>query len=58
MNFCASILTLKMEGNAHFQCSMLYYSRKVKIQLKPTKNSFMQCMEKVLLLIEHVKMVF
>ena len=30
MNFCAAILTLKMEEDSHFQCIILYYFKKDK----------------------------
>ena len=48
MNFCAAILILKMEENKqYFWHIMLYYFKKSKNALKPTKK-FVQCMENVL----------
>ena len=57
MNFCVAILVLKMEENTqHFQYIMLYYFKKGKNTTEThTHKRFVQCMEKVLWLIEHVK---
>ena len=39
MDFCAAILTLKVEENMqHFQCFMLFISKKVKMQLECIKK--------------------
>ena len=56
LNKCVAILILKMEEKrATFSaCYSFTTLRKVKIHLKHNKR-FMQCMEKVLWLIEHVK---
>ena len=55
VNFCVAILILKMEEKMqHFWHIMLYYFRKVKMQLKCEKR-FVHCMEKVLWLTEYVK---
>ena len=52
---CVAILILKMEENTqHFWHIMLYYFKKCKTETKMPKK-FVQCMEKVLWYIEHVK---
>ena len=56
VNFCAAILILKMEEyTQHFGILCFSILRKVKMQLKCKRKRFVQCMEKVLWLIEHVK---
>ena len=48
VNFCVAILILRMEENTqYFQYIMLYYFKKVKMQLKCQKR-FVQCVQKVL----------
>ena len=48
VNFCAAILTLKMEDNMqHFQPIMLYDFKKGK-NATERQEQFLQCMEKVL----------
>ena len=55
MTFCVAILILKMEENTHFQHIMLYYFKKGKNATLLKKIIIVQCMEKALWLIEHVK---
>ena len=57
MNFCvAMFLILKMEEKSNISCILRFIiSRKVKTQLKRKKKRFVQCMEKVLWLIERGK---
>ena len=58
MNFCVAILILKVEETTqHFWHIMLYYFKKGKNAKLKGKKRFMQCMEKVLWLIERVEMV-
>ena len=55
MNFCVAILILRLEENMqHFWHIMLYYFKKGKNATEMQKK-FVQCMEKVLWLIESVK---
>ena len=54
-NFCIAILILKMEENMqHFGHIMLYYFKKGKKEWKCRKQ-FVQCVEKVLLVISWVR---
>ena len=58
MNFCVAILILKMEDKKqHFWHIMLYYFKKGKNATEMQKMicAVVQCMEKVLWLIERVK---
>ena len=58
MNFCVTILILKIEEKSNiFGILRFIISRKVKMQLKHKKR-FVQYMETVLWLIEHVKSGF
>ena len=47
VNFCVTILILKMEGNEHFWHIILYYFKKGK-NITETKQGLVQCVEKVL----------
>ena len=59
LNFCVAILILKMkEKKKHFQHTMLYYFKKGKNTTKMQKKRFVQCMEKVLWVVKHVKSGF
>ena len=54
VNFCVTILILKMKESTHFQHVMLYYFKKGK-NTTETQNKICAGMEKVLGLIEHVQ---
>ena len=46
VNFCVTILILKMEEKKHFQHIMLYYFKKGK-NITEMQKEFVQCLEKV-----------
>ena len=54
MNICVAILILKMNKKQHFWHTILTYFKKGK-NTTETQRRFVQCMETVLWLIEHVK---
>ena len=56
MNLCVAIFNIEMEENKwHFRHIMLYYFKKGKNAVETHTKRFVQCMEKELWLIKHVK---